>query len=310
MRAYVLDEFGQPGTVRDLPTPQPAQGQVLVKINAAGLNAFDVAVISGYAKNWMEDRLPLIPANDLSGVVEALGPGVTTFAVGDEVFGSQGKPYQGEGTVAEYVAAAADQIVDKPDFLDHTEAAAIPVAGLTALATTERIDPGPGDTIVVLGATGGVGSYFVSLAAPSLARIVAVTRPEYPDYARTLGATDVIDYTAGHPADQLRALVPEGITDLVDYVGDADLVLSLADRIAQGGWAVSAAGGVKDEVLEKFGLQGGAINAAPKDRLAELTRTMQTLPKPSIKTYPLDQAADAFAEQATRHARGKLVITI
>jgi NADPH:quinone reductase-like Zn-dependent oxidoreductase len=309
MRAYALDEFGKPGTVRDRPDPTPGEGQVLIKVKAAGLNAFDVTVINGYAKNWMEHRFPLIPGNDVSGVIEALGPGVTTLAVGDEVFGSQGKPYQGEGTVAEYVAAAADNVVPKPDFLDHTEAAAIPVAGLTALQAIDRIDPGPGDTIVVLGATGGVGSYFVPLAAARDAHVIAVTRPEYADYARELGATDVIDYTAGHPADLLRPLAPEGIAALVDFFGDADLVLSLADQVTTGGWAISAAGGVKEELLEKFSLQGGPINAAPKDRLTELTQTLQNLPRPAIRTYPLHDAADAFAEQATRHVRGKLVVT-
>lgn len=310
MRAYALDEFGKPGTVRDLPTPHAAEGQVLIKVKAAGLNAFDISVINGNTKDYLENRFPLIPGNDFSGTVEALGAGVTTHAVGDEVFGSQGKSFQGGGTVAEYVAASADTIAPKPDQLDHTQAAAIPVAGLTALNVIERISPHKDDLYLVLGATGGVGSFFVPLATSRGARVIAVTRPEHADYARELGAAEVIDYTGGHPADLIRPLAPNGIQALVDFHGDADLTLSIADQVVPDGWAVSAAGGVKDELLQKYGLQGGQVHGGGLDRLSQLAKQLQDLPKPAIKTYPLDHAQDAFAQQATRHVRGKLVVTI
>jgi len=310
MRAYAIDEFGKPGSVRDLPTPEPNEGQVLIKVTAAGLNAFDVAVINGNAKEYLEHRFPLIPANDVSGVVDALGPGVTEPSVGSEVFGSQGKQFQGGGTIAEYVTAVADTVAPKPSTLDHAEAAAIPTAGLTALNLVDRIGPKRDDLLLVLGATGGVGSFLVPLATARGARVVAVTRTEYADYARTLGATDLIDYTAGHPADLLRTIAPTGIHALVDLVGDADLVMSLADQVSAEGWAVSCAGGVNDALLEKFGLQGGQVHGGGLDRLLYLTNELQNLPKPSIRTYPLADAADALAEQATRHVRGKLVITV
>ena len=310
MRAYAIDEFGKPGSVRDLPTPEPNEGQVLIKVTAAGLNAFDVAVINGNAKEYLEHRFPLIPGNDVSGVVDALGPGVTEPSVGSEVFGSQGKQFQGGGTIAEYVTAVADTVAPKPSTLDHAEAAAIPTAGLTALNLVDRIGPKRDDLLLVLGATGGVGSFLVPLATARGARVVAVTRTEYADYARTLGATDLIDYTAGHPADLLRTIAPTGIHALVDLVGDADLVMSLADQVSAEGWAVSCAGGVNDALLEKFGLQGGQVHGGGLDRLLYLTNELQNLPKPSIRTYPLADAADALAEQATRHVRGKLVITV
>jgi NADPH2:quinone reductase len=310
MRAYALDEFGKPGTVRDLPTPEPLEGQVLVRVHEAGLNAFDVAVINGSTKEYLEHRFPLIPGNDVSGVVEALGPGVTQPAVGSEVFGSQGKQFQGGGTVAEYVTAVAATIALKPQTLDHAEAAAIPTAGLTALNLVDRIGPKHDDLLLVLGATGGVGSYLVPLAVARGARVIAVTRTEYADYARTLGATDVIDYTAGDPADQLRSSTPNGIDALVDLVGDADLVASLADQVTAEGWAVSCAGGVNDTLLEKFGLQGGQVHGGGLDRLLHLTNELRNLPKPAIRSYPLANAADALTEQATRHVRGKLVITV
>jgi NADPH:quinone reductase len=310
MRAYAIDEFGKPGFVRDLPTPELHEGQVLIHVRTAGLNAFDVAVINGYTKDYLEHRFPLIPGNDVSGVVEALGPGVSNPEVGFEVFGSQGKQFQGGGTVAEYVTAVADGIAPKPSTLDHAEAAAIPTAGLTALNVVDRIEPKKNDLLLVLGATGGVGSFFTPLAAERGARVIAVTRGEYADYARILGATDVIDYTAGDPAERLAAIAPTGIYALVDLVGDADLVASLADRVTAEGWAVSCAGGVNDTLLEKFGLQGGQVHGGGLDRLSQLVLQLQNLPKPSIRSYPLADAADALAEQATRHVRGKLVVTI
>jgi NADPH:quinone reductase-like Zn-dependent oxidoreductase len=308
MRAYAIDEFGKPGSVRDLPTPEPLEGQVLINVKAAGLNAFDVAVINGSAKEYLEHRFPLIPGNDVSGVVEALGPGVQGIEVGSEVFGSQGKQFQGGGTIAEYVTAVAGTIAPKPPTLEHTEASTIATAGLTALNLIDRIGAKQNNLLLVLGATGGVGSFLVPLATARGARVIAVTRAEYADYARTLGATDVIDYTAHHPADQLRSLAASGIDALVDLVGDADLVTSLADQVTAEGWAVSCAGGVNDTLLEKFGLQGGQVHGGGLDRLSQLAQQLQSLPKPSIRTYPLDQAADAIAEQATRHVRGKLVI--
>ena len=310
MRAYAIDEFGKPGSIRDLPTPEPNEGQVRIRVRSAGLNAFDVAVINGYTKDYLEHRFPLIPGNDVSGVVEALGPGVSILEVGSEVFGSQGKQFQGGGTVAEYVTAVADTLAPKPPTLDHNEAAAIPTAGLTALNLIDRIGAKPKDLLLVLGATGGVGSFLTPLATARGARVIAVTRGEYADYARALGAAEVIDYTQSQPADQLRALAPNGIEALVDLVGDADLVTSLADQVAAEGWAVSCAGGVNETLLEKFGLQGGQVHGGGLDRLSQLVQQLQNLPKPSIRTYPLDQAADALAEQATRHVRGKLVITI
>jgi NADPH2:quinone reductase len=310
MRAYAIDEFGKPGSVRDLPTPEPHEGQVLLRVRVAGLNAFDVAVINGYTKDYLEHRFPLIPGNDVSGVVEALGPGVSNLEVGSEVFGSQGKQFQGGGTVAEYVTAVADTVAPKPPTLDHNEAAAIPTAGLTALNLIDRIGAKQNDLLLVLGGTGGVGSFFTPLAGSRGARVIAVTRGEYADYARTLGAADVIDYTAGHPADLLRAIAPTGIHALVDLVGDADLVASLADQVTAEGWAVSCAGGVNDTLLEKFGLQGGQVHGGGLDRLSQLVQQLQGLPKPAIRSYALDKAADALAEQATRHVRGKLVITV
>ena len=103
MKAFALDELGQPGSLHDLPVPEPGEGQVRIRVAVAGLNPFDNAVVQGYLKDRMEHRFPLVPGMDASGTVEAIGEGVEDWAVGDEVFGSVGKRYLGEGTLADYL---------------------------------------------------------------------------------------------------------------------------------------------------------------------------------------------------------------
>ena len=114
MKAFALDEFGVPGSIHDLPAPEPAAGQVKVKIAAAGLNPFDASVASGRLKDLMEHRFPLVTGTDGSGTVEAIGEGVTEWSVGDDVFGSVGKTYLGEGTLAEFTTLAAGTVARKP----------------------------------------------------------------------------------------------------------------------------------------------------------------------------------------------------
>jgi len=139
MKAFAIDELGRPGSLHDLPVPEPAEGQVRVRVAAAGLNPFDNAVIQGYLKDRMEHRFPLVPGVDGSGTVDAIGAGVSAWSVGDEVFGSVGKMYLGEGTLAEFVTMSAGTIARKPSSLEHVVAAAIPTAGVTALIMADAL---------------------------------------------------------------------------------------------------------------------------------------------------------------------------
>src|SRR5438128_3933910 len=110
MKAFALDEVGRPGSIKDLPVPEPVEGQVRIRVNAAGLNPFDNAVVQGFLKDRMEHRFPLVPGMDASGTVEGLGDGVDAWSVGDEVFGSVGKAYLGEGTLADLVTMSAGPV--------------------------------------------------------------------------------------------------------------------------------------------------------------------------------------------------------
>jgi NADPH2:quinone reductase len=256
MKALAIDELGQPGSLHDIPVPEPAEGQVRIRVAAAGLNPFDNAVVQGFLKDRMEHRFPLVPGMDASGTVEALGQGVEAWAVGDEVFGSVGKRYLGEGTLAEFATMSAGRVARKPASVDHTAAAAIPVAGVTALVMADALELSEGHVVVANGATGGVGSYFVQLASARGARVVAVCRGENADYARRLGATEVIDYTSGDVAEAIRSLFPEPLDAIADMHGDAETVARLAEPVRSGGHVASAVGAADPEALRGRGIEG------------------------------------------------------
>jgi NADPH:quinone reductase len=310
MRAFALEELGTPGSVVEVPVPEPAEGQVRIRVAAAGLNPFDSAVIQGYLKDRMEHRFPLIPGMDAAGTVDALGEGVIELAIGDEVFGSVGKRHVGEGTAAGSVTMSTATIARRPASIDDTDAAAIPVAGVTALTMVETASVSDGDVVVVIGATGGVGSYFVQLAAKRGASVLAISSAANADYARKLGA-EAIDYQTGDVVEAVRSLAPEGI-DVIAEMHGGDVTARLAELVRSGGRVVSAVGGADEETLKARGIEAanimGMVSTASLEILAGMLERGE-LVSPEIKTFPLEEAAEAFAQVATGHTRGKIILT-
>jgi NADPH2:quinone reductase len=313
MKAFAFDEFGAPGSVRDLPDPEPGEGQVRIRITAVGLNPFDNWVLQGALKDQMEHRFPLIPGSDASGTVDAVGPGVTDYAIGDDVFGSMGKPYFGEGVLAALAAMSTATIARKPASLDHVGAAAIPVAGATAKNMVDAAAIGEGHTVALIGATGGVGSYFLQLATLRGARVVAVNSGEKADYAKSLGAVDVIDYTSEDVVEAVRNRHPDGIDAIADLHRDPELVARLAELVRAGGHVVSATGGVDGDALAKRGVEGVNVQGrVTTDSLAALAALLEKkeIVSPEVTTFPLDKANEAFALVGSGHVRGKVVVTL
>jgi NADPH2:quinone reductase len=313
MKAFAIDGFGEQGSVRDLPVPEPAKGQLRLRVGTAGLNPFDVAVVQGYMKDHMEHRFPLVPGMDASGTVDAVGEGVEGRAVGDEVFGSVGKGYLGEGALAEFTTVSAGTVTHKPSSFDHTAAAAIPTAGVTGLNMADTLVLSNGQTVVVIGATGGVGSYFVQLAARRGARVVAVCRSENADYARGLGAADAIDYAAGDVADEVRSRYPDGIDAVADMHGDAEQLAKLAEQVTSGGRVASVVGAVDIETLGARGVEGTNVQGRVTTESLEVLSGMieaGELVVPEIHTHPLTEAGEALAAVGTGHVRGKIVVTV
>jgi NADPH:quinone reductase-like Zn-dependent oxidoreductase len=183
MRAFAIDRFGEPGSLRELPTPTIGAGEMLVRVHAAGVNPIDWKIRDGF-KAIEDIRFPLILGQDAAGVVVQVGPQVTRFAVGDEVYGG----FWLAGAFAEYVRTSTSAAVaPKPSRLDFVHAAALPTPALAALTALEALALKEGETILIVGATGGVGSYVVQMAARRGARVVVTARPDAESYIRQLG---------------------------------------------------------------------------------------------------------------------------
>jgi NADPH:quinone reductase len=313
MKAFAIDEFGQPGSLHDVPVPEPAEEQVRVRVAAAGLNPFDNAVVLGYLKDRMKHSFPLVPGMDCSGTVDAVRSGVGAWSVGDEVFGSVGKGQLGEGTLAELVNMSVGTIARKPSTIEHATAAAIPTAGVTALNLADALALGEGKTVVAVGATGGVGSYLVQLAARRGARVVAVCRGENADYARRLGAADVVDYTGGDVAEAVRSAFPEGIDAVADMHGDKEGVARLAEQVRSGGHVASIVGAVDPEALKERGIEAtnvsGRVTTGSLEAISGMVESGE-IAAPEIRSFSLAEAGDALAAVATHHVRGKIVVTV
>lgn len=311
MRAFALDAFGQPGSIHELPEPEPAEDQVRVRVAAASLNPFDSVVLQGYLKDKMEHRFPLVPAGDFSGIVDALGSGVDGYSVGDPVFGVTGKMFFGEGTLAEKATASAGTIAKRPRSLSDIEAAALPLAGVSALVCVDAADPKPKDVVVVVGASGGIGSYAVQLAKGRGAHVIGVTHTANIDYVKGLGADEVIDRTAGDVSEALQSKHHEGVASIIDTGSDAASLAALSEAVRKGGTVISMKGAAAPDELTKRGLKGvniqTQVNTERLDTLAKLSADGK-LKAPHIQTFSLEQAGDAF--KLLGHSGGKLVVKI
>ena len=311
MRAFAFDEFGVPGTVHDLPEPTPGDGQVRVRIEAASVNPADLGMIGGAYKSFMEHRFPLVPGIDLGGTVDALGPGVDGLAMGDHVFGAHGKRSVGEGTFAEYAIASVGTIARRPGDVDPPFGTALSLAGVSALEMVDSADARPGDVVLVVGAAGGIGSVALQLLAAARARPIAVTRAVNHEYARSLGATETIDYENQDVVEVVRAGHPDGIAAVFDLVGDKEAVGRFAELVRPGGHVISMLGAADQERLAARRVAGVNVRTqVTTDKLERLAADVAagTLRRPQITTFPLAEAGEALAEIARRHVRGKLVL--
>jgi NADPH:quinone reductase-like Zn-dependent oxidoreductase len=310
MRALIVNEFGEAGIIGERPRPEPEDGQLLVRVRAAGVNAMDAIVRAGFAKDFMEHRFPVTLGLDYAGTVEAVGSGVEGFSIGDEVFGAVGKPYLGGGSFAEYVTVNAALAAHTPSGLSPEAAAAIPTAGTTALAAVDALEAPAGASVAIVGAAGGVGGFAVQLAALRGLRVVAVTRSEHDAFVRELGASDVIDYTRGDVTDQLRSLVPDGLSGIVDVFHDAQGLLALVPAVKPGGRIATPSAMGAEQAFEGQPVSVRYVRAA-LGRTAELGRlAADGSLKVPFETLPLERAPEAVHRQSMRGNRGKLVLTV
>jgi NADPH:quinone reductase-like Zn-dependent oxidoreductase len=240
MRAIAITDFGAAPALIDVPKPTPEPGEVLVRVQASSVNGFDLAVAGGMLKGMMEHRFPVVLGKDFAGTVAIAGEEVLGFAAGDEVFGVVMKPFLGDGSVAEYVSVGTGLgLAPIPAGLPMAAAGALGLAGTAALDTVHAIAPAPGESVLIAGATGGVGAFATQLAASRGARVIATAKPgTEADFALGLGAAHTADYT-GDLVAQVRAIAPGGVDAVLHFAGDA---AQLAGLLVSGGRFASTLG--------------------------------------------------------------------
>ena len=306
MRAFTLDSFESPPRLRDdLPTPQPGASELLVRVRASSVNPADAAVAAGMLKGMAEYEFPVTLGRDFAGVVENVGSALSRYQPGDEVYGfaTLVNATVHSGSWAEYLVVPEEtSVARKPSGVDFATAGAAPVAALTAIAAIDALELADGATVLVVGANGGVGSFFVQLAAAAGANVLATGLPVDDEYLCGLGASEVIDRNADVSA-RIRETYPDGVDALLDLVTrtpDAT-VLKAGGRLAS---PIGAAG----EGPGRTNLMASPTTAN-LERLAKLLDT-GALRVPIQHTYALEQAGAALEALASTHKQGKLAITI
>ena len=313
MRAIAEEMFGGPIALMDLPTPEIGAGEVLIRVRAAGVNPFDWKVADGELEGQMKHRFPLILGFDAAGVIERVGVDVTELAEGDEVYGYLFKPVIGDGAYADYVGAPATIVARKPMTVGFAEAAALPTPGLAAMDLVDAADIREGETILIVGATGGVGAYATQLAARRGAHVIATARRTNEALVRELGAAETIDHTTEDLVDAVQMAHPGSIEAVIDMVSDPEALDRISTLVNQGGRLASSVYAADVEGLSRRGIGATNFSMQPDAlRLGELSRMVDAgeLSARLDRTYPLEKAPEVLEERRTGHVRGKVVFLI
>jgi NADPH2:quinone reductase len=309
MKAVTLKSFDTPPALRDdLPAPTPAPTEVLVRVDASSVNPADNSIATGMLKQMgVEYEFPVILGRDYAGVVEQVGPEVTRYSVGDEVFGFllHANPTVHDGSWAELIAVPQEMFIGRaPQGVDLATAGAAPLAGIAAIMAIDALELSDGDAVLIVGATGGVGSFAVQLATRAGARIVAPALPEDEVYLRDLGVGELLPRD-GDLAAAARERYPDGFDAVLDLVNYAPGVP--ATLVKDGGRVASPTGAAGE------GPGRTMVMAAPTpENLERLARLLAdgTLRVPIQATYKLAEAPDALTALATTHTQGKLAIQV
>ena len=313
MKAYAIEGPEKPAKLVTVPDPEVGSRDVLVSIRAASVNGFDVHQATGAFTGMMEHRFPTVIGRDLAGVVEAAGSEVTDFAAGDEVFGFvPSVPPLVNGTFAERVSGSDLVLAPRPKELDFEHAAVLPLAGSAALDMLDAAGVKEGDTVLIVGATGGVGHFVVQLAARRGATVIATAEPGDEAFVRELGATHVVDHTAGKVVTEVRSLYPDGITTLIDVASQGEALTDIGSVVGSGGRVVSLLGAADVDHFKGGGVKADNVLAVPTVEKLQLLASMATSGELKVMVqgvYSLDQIEGAL-EAFRQGKRGKLVIQV
>ena len=315
MKAVVINEFGgkETLTLTDVPKPQPAEDEVLVRIKAAGVNPVDWKIREGWLKGLLPHEFPMILGWDLAGVVEETGGRVEGLAKGDHVYAYNRRPVIQHGTYAEYAAVPESYLARSPASLSFEESASIPLAALTAYqAIYDAVQLQQEQSILIVGASGGVGGFAVQFANLIGAKVTAVASEKNHAYLQDLGAEHAICYTKGDFQESFKSLHPSGADVVFDLVG-GEALKKAGHCVKNGGKVVSITDDPRSHVPEDKDIQSHFVFVEPNAKQLDHIREMVDSAK--LKThlsavYPLSDADKAHADMESGHTRGKIVLRI
>jgi NADPH:quinone reductase-like Zn-dependent oxidoreductase len=308
IKAVRIHSYGGPEVLQyeDAPRPEPAEGEVLIRVYGAGVNPVDWKVRAGYLKAFIPYSLPLIPGWDVSGVIEETGANVSRLKPGDEVYSRP--DLTRNGTYAEYVAVRESEVALKPKSIDHIHAAAIPLAALTAWQALFDVGGlSAGQTVLIHAAAGGVGTFAVQFAKWKGAHVIGTASGRNQSFLRELGADDTIDYEKTHFEDVVR---------------NADLVLdAIGEDTQKRSWQILKKGGILISIVNvpsaeeaaAHGVRAVRVGVQPNpQQLSEIAQLVDSGKLRSIveTVAPLAEARRAHELSQTGHVRGKIVLRV
>lgn len=309
MKSFAINARDTQPTVTDLPRPEPAAGEVLVEVELASVNGFDLSVAAGYVWDMLPHEFPVVLGRDLVGTVTAVGDGVTGVSTGDRVAGVIPGMALGPrtGGLTQYVTLPATAVAAVPAGVSAEAAATLGLAGVAALDSLEALDIQPGEVVLVSGATGGVGSIATQLALAAGATVIATARTEQGvDYVRGLGAQHVVDHT-GDLAEQVRAIAPQGVDKALHAAGEPAV---LGATLRPGALVASPRSATSEQLGRDDVTVHPIMAAATADKLAHLLGLAASGGlRVNVETVvPLDRAAEALAAFADGTV-GKILVT-
>lgn len=306
MKAVMAHQYGGPEVLHleDVPVPKPKENEVLVRVMASGVNPADPLIVSGKYAREFGTHLPLVPGYDMAGIVETTGAKVTKLHVGDAVYAY----LLWGGGWAEYCVTNEGEAALKPKSLTFVEAAAVPLAALTAWqALVDAAHLSARQTVLIQGGSGGVGSFAIQIAKARGARVIATASTANQDLLKQLGADVAVDYTRTKFEDVAR-----DVDVVLDTVGGETLARTYR-VVKKGGIIMTIRGNLERAELDRHGIRGAGIASHPNaGELAEITRLIEEKRiRPIVsQVQPLSEAAAADKQAETHHTRGKVVLKI
>ncbi len=312
MRAIAIDAYGGRERLQlmDLPIPQIGPDDVLIRVRAAGVNPADISIREGRYAQMMPLSFPAIMGSDFAGTVAQVGAQVTAIRPETQVYGIS----FGGGSYAEYIRVpATGEFAILPASLDVVHAAALPMAGMTALGALDTAALAPGEVLLIVGGAGGIGTFAIQMASRMGAHVIATARTEDQEYIRSLGAAETVDFTQGDVVEAVRTSHPGGVDAVLDVVSGSASIGHLAQALRTGGRLLSTVYAVDPTQFAERGITAvNVVRPQGAEMLRRLSRMVEAgeLGVPVQETLSLEDAARAQEMLQHGHVRGKLVLTV